>query len=68
MSRDLLIYHQGTGTLIPLSDIVFLVDASRITEETLDLMEMGLTVSDNQHLGVRIDNYNMTNLFFGGAE
>jgi hypothetical protein len=66
--RDLFFYHPGTGTLIPLSDEVYLVDAGRLSEDILDTMEMGGTVEKCEHLGYRIDNYNMTNLFFGGAE
>jgi hypothetical protein len=66
--RDLIIYHPGTGTLIPLSDEVYLVDAGRVREDILDAMETGGTVDEREHLGYRLDNYNMTNLFFGGTE
>jgi hypothetical protein len=63
--RDLLIYHPGTGTLISLSDEVYLVDAGRVREDILDSMESGGTVDEREHMGYRLDNYNMTNLFFG---
>ena len=67
--KDLVIYHPGTGTLISLSDEVYLIDAGSIDEETLDDLEMG-AVGDAgaDSLGYRIDNYNMTNLFFGVEE
>jgi len=65
--RDLYIYHPGSGTLISLSDSVYLIDASRLSEETLEDLSMG-SVGDAgaDSLGYRLDNYNMTNLFFGG--
>lgn len=64
--RDLFIYHPGTGTVISLADPVYLVDRGIITDETLDLMEMGGSVQEREHKGIRIDRFNMTNLFFGG--
>jgi hypothetical protein len=64
--RDLFIYHPGTGTVISLRDEVYLVDAGRVREDILDSMETGGTVDEREHMGIRIDNYNMTNLFFGG--
>lgn len=64
--KDLLIYHPGTGTLISLSDEVYLVDAGIVREDILEDMEDGRTVDERQHKGYRLDNYNMTNLFFGG--
>ena len=63
--KDLLIYHPGTGTVIALSDPVYLVDADLLDARTLEDMEMGANVSEREHKGWRIDNYNMTNLFFG---
>jgi hypothetical protein len=63
--RDLFIYHPGTGTVISLRDEVYLVDAGRVREDILDSMETGGTVDEREHMGIRIDNYNMTNLFFG---
>jgi hypothetical protein len=66
--KNLFIYHEGTGTLIALSDKVYLIDADLIDSDTLDDLEMGANVTEREHLGRRIDNYNMTNLFFGGAE
>jgi hypothetical protein len=61
--RDLLIYHPGTGTVIPLSDTVFLVDTSIAGEETVAEMLEGF-VEAREHKGYRLDNFNMTNLFF----
>jgi hypothetical protein len=63
--RDLYIYHPGTGTVISLSDPVFLVDAHDVDPFIWDGMEMGNHYSEREHRGIRIDNYNMTNLFFG---
>lgn len=65
MAKNLFVYHEGTGTLIALSDKVYLIDADAIDERTLEDLEMGANVSEREHKGWRIDNYNMTNLFFG---
>lgn len=66
--RDLFIYHPGTGTMISLSDPVFLIDATEIEKKapgSLDAYSEGYATFDDAHLmGWRIDNYNMTNLFF----
>ena len=64
--RDLFIYHPGTGTLISLSDPVYLVDSSIAGEENMAYMSEGGVLAPIEHKGFRIDNYNMTNLFFGG--
>ena len=66
--KELWIYHPGTGTVIALSDEVYLVDTANLSDELYADMLDGTTVSVREHLGRRIDNYNMTNLFFGGAE
>jgi hypothetical protein len=63
--KDLLIYHPGTGTVISLSDPVYLVDTAVIDEETLDELEMGAQVAPQHHKGYMLDNDNMTNLFLG---
>lgn len=63
--RDLFIYHPGTGTVIALSDEVFLCDIEAIDPITYSQIENGASVSVQKHKGIRIDNYNMTNLFFG---
>jgi len=63
--KDLLVYHQGTGTIIALCDEVYLIDPDVLDIETLDELESGATVSPIEHKGWRLDNYNMTNLFFG---
>ena len=65
--RDLFIYHPGTGTVIALSDEVYLCDSNLIDEDVYDsIVWNGATVDVREHKGIRIDNYNMTNLFFGG--
>ena len=63
--KDLYIYHEGTGTLISLSDKVYLINADAIDAGTLEDLSMGANVTEREHKGWRIDNYNMTNLFFG---
>lgn len=65
--RDLLIYHPGTGTVISLSDEVYLVDTSVVPSDVLECMSYGVDVAAREHKGYRLDNFNMTNLFFGGA-
>jgi hypothetical protein len=66
--KQLFIYHQGTSTLIPLSDEVYLVNAETVGDEMLNDMSDGCNVYPMEHKGYRLDNYNMTNLFFGGVE
>jgi len=63
-AKDLYIYHEGTGTLIALSDKVYLINAEVIDAQTLEDLSMGANVTEREHKGWRIDNYNMTNLFF----
>jgi len=63
--RDLYIYHPGTGTVISLADPVYLVDGDIAGVSVMEDMSMGANVSEREHKGYRIDNYNMTNLFFG---
>lgn len=67
--KNLFIYHPGTGTMISLADPVYLIDADAQSPEAMDEFDMG---SATQHFsgarGYRIDNYNMTNLFYGGNE
>ena len=65
MAKNLFIYHEGTGTLIALSDKVYIIDADLLDNRTLEDLEMGANVTEREHKGWRIDNYNMTNLFFG---
>ena len=67
--RDLLIYHAGTGTVISLSDEVYLVDNAQLDDDTIEAFEYGeKDIPVQEHKGYRLDNYNMTNLFFGGNE
>ena len=67
--KQLYIYHQvtGTSTLIPLSDEVYLVAEDIAGEEMINDMSDGCNVYPIEHRGYRLDNYNMTNLFFGGS-
>jgi hypothetical protein len=51
-----------------LSDEVYLVAEDIAGEEMLEDMSQGCNVYPMEHKGYRLDNYNMTNLFFGGAE
>jgi len=68
-TRDLVLYHPGTGTVISLSDPVYVIDCNRISEFANEALEDGVTDLDpRDHLGYRLDAYNMSNLFFGGAE
>ena len=45
------IYHEGTGTVIPLSDDVYLVDEEAIPDEMVQHMSEGYTVYPNEHKG-----------------
>ena len=63
--KDLFIYHPGSGTLIGLSDPVYLVASDIAGEYAMKVMESGVECYPDEHKGYRIDNYNMTNLFFG---
>jgi len=65
MIKQLYIYHEGTGTLIPLNDEVYLVDGETVGEEMLNDMSEGCNVYPMEHKGYLLDNYNMTKLFFG---
>jgi len=50
------IYHQGTGTVIPLSDEVYLVDEEAIPDEMAQHMSEGYTVYPNEHKGTLLVN------------
>lgn len=67
--RDLFIYHPGTGTVISLSDPVYLIE-NRPMDDAGDTCDFFIAYEPDQataaRQGFRIDNYNMTNLFFGG--
>ena len=63
--KDLFIYHEGTGTILPLSDKVYLCNVEDIDPDEYEDMMDGASVDVTFHKGIRIDNYNMTNLFFG---
>ena len=62
---SLYIYHEGTGTLIALADTVYLINDKFVDEETMESLSDGASVSNREHKGLRIDNYNMGNLFYG---
>ena len=65
--KDLVIYHPGTGTVISLSDEVYMIDASRLSDDDRRQLEEGwLSAADAYSVGICLDNFNMTNLFFGG--
>ena len=66
--KDLFIYHPGTGTLISLADPLYLVDSAVVDGDVFDDMTNGMQVPPQAHKGYMLDNYNMTNLFFGGNE
>lgn len=54
-TKDLLIYHPGTGTVISLGDLVYLIDASELDEETLEELENGVEVAPQFHNGIVLD-------------
>jgi hypothetical protein len=63
--RDLYIYHPGTGTCISLADRVYLVDAGSLCDRDLAALDEGtLDKFAAQMIGTRIDNTNMTNIFY----
>jgi hypothetical protein len=65
--RDLIIYHPGTGTIISLSDTVYLIDCNEVSEYVNEALDYGATSLDvRETKAIVLDNYNMTNLFFGG--
>jgi hypothetical protein len=64
--KNLFIYDHKRCILIPLENSeVYLVDASAAGDDTLNTIAQGIRVLKEKHKGYRIDNYNMTNLFFG---
>lgn len=69
MNKDLVIYHPGTGTVISLSDEVYMIDAARLSDEERSELEEGwLPEADAYAVGFRLDNFNMTNIFYMGHE
>jgi hypothetical protein len=73
--KNLCIVHPGTGTIISLSDEVYLFDYG-MAERHVQAVANGEAadeeiegwIADNADLGIRIDNVNIGRLFFGGAE
>ena len=66
--KQLFIYHQESSTLISLNDEMYLIAADIVGDEMINEMLVGCTVYPMEHKGYRLDNYNMTNLFFGDSE
>lgn len=72
--KNLVIIHPGTGTVISLSDEVYVFDMD-VAERAVTAVSLGEHAwdevegwaIDNADLGRRIDNYNMGHLFFGEA-
>ena len=62
--KNLFIYHPGTGTVIALSDEVYLCDMDAIDAVGYSAIENGQSVSERVHKGLRLDNYNMALHFF----
>ena len=66
--KQLFIVHPESGAIIDLSTATFLVDSLSVPER-VDALDVTEYILDNANkVGYRLDNYNMTNLFFGGAE
>lgn len=70
--KNLVIVHPGTGTVIPLSDVVYVVDWDRAERHIANVSngeylpdEVEQWVIDNADLGRRVDNYNIGNFLFG---
>ena len=67
--KDFFIYHPGSGTMIPVSDEVYIIDAKKISEQELQDAQDGLlTHATAYSVGWKLDNFNLETLFFGGAE
>jgi hypothetical protein len=66
--KNLFIYHPETGTLVDLSEQVYLLDPGVIDPDVWWEIKNSATMPERDHKGRRLDNYNMTNLFFGGSE
>ena len=63
--RDLFIYHPGTGTCISLTDPVYLLDTSAMTDRDIEALDDGtLSKFDAYAIGIRIDTDNMTKTFY----
>ena len=64
--KQLFIVHPESGAIIDLSTATFLVDSLSVPER-VDALDVTEYILDNaSKVGYRLDNYNMTNLFFGG--
>jgi len=62
MAKQLFIVHPGTGSILDLSDKLYLVDSSKIPGFPIDFEEY--IIDNAEAIGYRLDNFNMTNLFF----
>ena len=68
-TKDLFIYQPETGAMIVLSAEAYLLDSARLSESQIeDAIDGTLDVAVAYGSGYRLDNFNMTNLFYGGAE
>ena len=65
MRKYLYIVHPGTGTILPLSDEVYLLDSSVIPSAVAEENVEDWISDHAKSSGYRLDNYNMMNLFFG---
>ena len=63
--KELFIYHENTGRVIPLTDKVYLCDTEQVSAFAYGAMLTGASVPISEHKGWRLDNRNMTYLFFG---
>jgi hypothetical protein len=62
--KRLAIYSPTTGAIIPLDQEAYLVDLDRQPDPVLEALQSGERVTEWAHCGFRLDNYNMTNLFY----
>ena len=60
---NLFIYHEGTGTVISLSDEVFLCNVRDIDPAEYEDMLNGASIDVTFHKGVRVSNRNMTKFY-----
>jgi hypothetical protein len=63
--RRLAIYDEVTGQYIDLQNKVYLILLEHISDDALDRLEKREAgVPESAHIGWRLDEFNMTNLFF----
>lgn len=65
--KDFFIYHPESGTMIPVDDEVYIIDAKKISEQELQNAQDGLLTHATAYgVGWKLDNFNLEILFFGG--